>query len=272
MMYFAAKHTTMKNLLFFATTALCIMACNSNTSTPADAPDPVEEVSSAQITISPKAAGQDYPDATITDWNFKDGMFDFDIKAESYELGGQTPDAGSTMCANSGKGQHIHLIVDNKPYAAKYTSEFEYKLEDGEHNILAFLSRSYHESIKTPEAHRAVKAIVKNNTFTSIEPVTEPMLYYSRPKGTYVGKDAQSLLLDFYLENVSLDANHQVKVETNGQTFMLDKWQPYVLEGLPMGENTVTLTLVDGEGKRIDAPLNPVSRTFTLQADPLEGK
>jgi len=259
----------MKNLLFAAAACTLIMACNSNTTTEDPAREIIEEVTAPAITVTPKKPGMEFPDATITDWGFKDGKFSFDVDASTYTLGEQTADASSIMCANSGKGQHIHLIVDNKPYAAKYTSEFDYEIGDGDHHILAFLSRSYHESIKTPAAHRAVKATLAGNSFTKVEPITDPMLFYSRPKGTYVGKDAQSLLLDFYPVNVTLDSNHKVKVETNGETFMLDKWQPYVLEGLPMGENTVTLTLVDGQGKRIEAPHNPVSRTFTLQADPL---
>lgn len=259
----------MKTLPFLVAAAMLILACNSNTTTEDAAREIIEEETTPTITLTPKAPGVDFPDATITDWGFKDGTFKFEVDASTYALGEQTPDANSIMCANSGKGQHIHLIVDNAPYSAQYTPEFSYEIEDGDHYVLAFLSRSYHESIKTPAAHRAVKATVKENSFVATEPVTEPMLFYSRPKGTYVGKDAESLLLDFYIANVTLDANHQVKVETNGETFMVDKWQPYILEGLPVGDNTVTLTLVDGAGKRIEAPMNPVSRTFTLKADPL---
>jgi hypothetical protein len=95
------------------------------------------------------------------------------------------------------------------------------------------------------------------------------MLFYSRPKGTYVGKDTEKLLLDFYPVNVTLGADRKVKVDVNGQQIaLLDTWQPYALGGLPMGKNKVTLTLTDGTGKAIDTPLNPVTREFTLKADP----
>jgi hypothetical protein len=258
----------MKNATLIVFLALLFAACDNGKPT-IEAEEPMAK---PEITLNPKKSGQEFPGADMEDWKFENGKFTFTVDPSTYEFGVQTPDAISTMCANSGKGQHIHLIVDNQPYAAKYTPEFDYEIEDGEHSVLAFLSRSYHESIKTPAAHKAVVATVENNTFTKVEPVTGPMLYYSRPKGTYVGKDAKALLLDFYVENVTLDANHQVKVETNGKTFMVDKWQPYILEGLPMGENEVTLTLVDGSGKKIDAPLNPVTRKFTLKADPMDMK
>ena len=97
------------------------------------------------------------------------------------------------------------------------------------------------------------------------------MLFYSRPKGTYTGKaNTDKVMLDFYLANLALGNDYKVKANINGEEHMIDTWQPYYIEGLPMGENNVTLTLVDGEGKKVEAPLNPVSRTFTLEADPME--
>ena len=226
------------------------------------------EAATPAVTLEPKSPGANFPDAAITDWSYQNGKFNYTLAPGGYQLGVQSPDAGSTMCANSAEGQHIHLIVDNEPYIAKYNNEFEHNIADGEHYILSFLSRSYHESIKTDPAHRAVKVNVSNNSFSDPSPIAEPMLFYSRPKGTYVGKDAENILVDFYPVNAPLGAEYQVKAEIAGETFMIDQWQPYIMKGLPMGDHTLTLTLVDAQGMRIEAPLNPVSRTFTLQADP----
>ena len=101
------------------------------------------------------------------------------------------------------------------------------------------------------------------------------MLFYSRPKGTYVGKaDTEKIMLDYYLVNGSNAAgSFKVQVDINGeQTEVLDTWQPYFIEGLPMGENTVKLTLLDKDGAVADVPLNPVERTFTLKEDPAPGQ
>ena len=236
--------------------------------TAADA-SPVVTASDGPIMLTPKAPGADFPDATITKWQYLGGKFDYDYAADTYKLGEQSPEAGSTMCANSGKGQHIHLIVDNQPYVAKYEPDFAYDMPDGEHYVLTFLSRSYHESIKTEAARRAAVVSVADGAFAREKPINDPMLFYSRPKGTYTGEDAENILLDFYPLNVELGDDYGVKVEVGGQSFTVNEWQPYLLKGLPMGENTVTLTLVDGEGRRVEAPFNPVSRTFTLAADPL---
>ena len=46
---------------------------------------------------------------------------------------------------------------------------------------------------------------------------------------------------------------------------MLDKWEPYVVEGLPMGDNTFKLELLDKDGNLVDNRFNPVERTITLK-------
>jgi len=219
------------------------------------------------VSLKPMPATTEFPDAAITDWRYEGGKFMY--KTTGYEFAVPTPDADQLMCANSGKGQHAHLIINNEPYIAKYEPTFEQELPDGDHHILTFLSRSYHESIKTPAAHRAVMATVKDGAFTKTTPVTEPMLFYSRPKGTYTGKkNTENVMLDFYPVNAELGAEYQVQAIVNGgEPMLIDKWQPYYLQGLPMGENTVELTLMK-DGEKVDAPLNPVTRTFTLEALP----
>ncbi len=212
-----------------------------------------------------------FNDAAIALEGYKDNKFNFKVSGTDYKLGAQTPDAPQKMCANSGKGQHIHLIVDNMPYAAKYTSEFEYEIPDGQHYVLAFLSRSYHESIKTAAANICKLIYFKDNAIFKEADSKEPMLFYSRPKGTYIGKaDTEKIMLDFYLANLTLGKDYKVVADINGEKHTFDKWQPYYIEGLPMGENTITLTLVDGSGNKVDTPLNPVTRKFTLKEDPVE--
>ncbi len=39
----------------------------------------------------------------------------------------------------------------------------------------------------------------------------------------------------------------------------------YVIEGLPMGENTINIKLVDAQGNAVDTKMNNVTRTFTLK-------
>jgi len=133
---------------------LIFSSCKSDVDKEAkmEAMDSVKE-ESMDYKLSAFSSSPDYPGAKISNMTYADGKVGFDVAG--YDLGAQTADAPSKMCANSAKGQHIHLIVNDDPYLAKYESNFDQVLPDGNHHILSFLSRSYHESIKTVSAHLA---------------------------------------------------------------------------------------------------------------------
>ena len=228
-------------------------------------------VAAGSITQSAFTSSPDFPSAKLELKGYENGLINFNVS--NYELKSQTSDAPQKMCANSKDGQHIHLIIDNEPYAAKYEPSFNYEVADGDHFMLAFLSRSYHESIKTKDAYVAVKGNFKGKNLTSKSVIEDPMLFYSRPKGEYIGKaNTEKVMLDFYLVNTTLSPDgNKVKVSVNGEgKFVLDEWKPIFIEGLPLGDNKIKLTLIDKEGKALSTPLNPVERVFTLKADPLE--
>lgn len=223
----------------------------------------VEAIVASKYNLTPFSESPEYTDANIGNMQYKAGKFTFDVIGSDYKLGMQTPDAGSKMCANSEKGQHIHLIVDNSPYSAQYTSEFEYDIADGDHVLMAFLSRSYHESIKTNQANIFKNITVKDKNIISAVDITDPMLTYSRPKGTYVGDDTKKVMLDFYVSNAELGVGgYMVDININGESHKIEEWQPYYIEGMPMGENKITLSLMKG-----DKLINKVTRMFELKED-----
>lgn len=259
--------------LFFLLSLFFFVACggdNASTDADGDMTDATDMEMSSSYAVVDFEQTVDFPDATLTSMDYSNGTFNYELAStDGYQLKQQTPDAGQLMCANSKDGQHIHLIVDNEPYDALYEPTFAKEVSNGEHYILSFLSRSYHQSIKNGRAYQAKKVTVTDGKFTASSDITTPMLFYSRPKGTYVGKDTANLLLDFYPINADLGENYKVKVTVNGEdTALLDEWKSYRLIGLKMGENRVKLTLVDGEGKTVDAPFNPVERVITFQEDP----
>ena len=175
----------------------------------------------------------------------------FEFSVENYELGSQTADATTRNCANSAKGQHIHYIMNNAPYKAYYEASFEEDVPEGTNVLLAFLSRSYHESIKTMDAHVLVKY------GSGGQDLSEPLLFYSRPKGTYAGEDGKKLLLDFYLRNIDLSkTGYKVRATINGIEFILPKWCPYFVEGLPSGEHTFSIELLDMNGDPVKNSMN----------------
>lgn len=257
----------MKSTYYLLLASLLIISCKNQTATEQTEDATEQEAPANQYTVTPFEPSASFEDAGLRAMSYTNGTFATVISGTSYKLGEQTPDATAKSCANSGQGQHLHLIVDDEPYAAKYESSFTYDIPDGEHYLLCFLSRSYHESIKTKEAHKAVKATVANKSITASEDVDQPMIFYSRPKGLYVGDDTKKVMLDFYLVNTE-PGEVMVEADINGEKHLLDTWQPYYIEGLPEGDNTIKLSLLDKDGKLVDAPLNPVSRTFKIEKTP----
>lgn len=257
----------MKNLLPILCFFLILAGCKNQATKETEAPMDNVSAPSVKYTLTPFTASQDFPDASLNSMSFKNGKFSADIGGTTYKLGEQTPDAPQKNCANSKEGQHLHLIVDTEPYVAKYTASFDQEIPDGDHYLLTFLSRSYHESLKTPAAHKAAKVTVRNKGFEKTEPIVGPMLFYSRPKGLYSGDDAKKVMLDFYIVNTDMKG-FRVEADINGEKHTIDSWQPYYIEGLPEGDNTIKLTLLDSSGQVVNVPLNPVSRTFKIEKTP----
>lgn len=228
------------------------------------------------IKIYPAPATADFPNAELmlkspVAGPLKDGIDTFKFDVNNYTLGAQTPDADQKMCANSAKGQHIHFIWDNAPYAASYSPNFAQDIKPGHHVLLAFLSRSYHESIKHKGAY-VLKEFNTGNGANDNFDEKAPHLFASRPKGEYIGeKEVKKVMLDFYLINCTLSPKgYKVRATINGTEFILTKWQPYIMEGLPLGENKVKLELLDKNNKLVKSPYNGTERTITLKTDPLK--
>ncbi len=144
----------------------------------------------------------------------------------------------------TGKGNHIHVILDNQPYEAYYELGEPFELRNviaGKHTLRVFPSRPWHESYKNEGAFQMAVFTVKgggdaskptttstgqtlanNNSSPAASPQpsregkdvqpttagnvdpTKPLLTYSRPKGEYKGPDADPIMIDFWLSNAKL--------------------------------------------------------------------
>ncbi len=193
---------------------------------------------------------------------------------------------------DSGAGNHVHVILDNQPYAAHYMWDDGFELRnvtDGEHTLRVFASRPWHESYKDANAFKVIKFTVKDGKADETKPTTDgnenrmadarsdetksegadvvesaagnvdfakPLLTYSRPKGEYKGADAKAIMLDFWLSNAKLSGDggeYYVRYSINGgEPQQIEKWAPIWLEGWKEGKNTVKLELVDKDGKLVE--------------------
>lgn len=143
----------------------------------------------------------------------------------------------------TGKGNHVHVILDNEPYEAYYELGQPFELRnvvEGKHTLRVFASRPWHESYKNSGSFQIVAFTVKgggdasrptttgsgqtmatNNNTAGTSPApregkdvaaskagdvdpTKPLLTYSRPKGEYKGEDADPIMIDVWLTNAKL--------------------------------------------------------------------
>lgn len=258
-------------------TLVCFSACKdtNNNSQSSDSDTLVTNGTNENpISLNPASLSPEFPDATLTIKDMKSEMvgtdsvkitFNYDVK--NYELKSQTSDAQQKGCANSKDGQHIHFILDNSPYAALYEPTHTFTVaKNSEHYVMSFLSRSYHESVKSSKAailkHFSVNA---DGKITEMEIPNTPMLFYSRPKGDYLGEEeTKNVLLDFYVFNATLGDNILLKATIDGQVFTIDKWQAYFISGAPLGELKIDLQLTDLDGNALQGVNTSVSRTSRL--------
>jgi hypothetical protein len=204
----------------------------------------------------------------------------------------------------TGMGNHIHVILDNQPYEAYYNLDQEFELRnvpDGEHTLRFFPSRPWHESYKNEGAFQMIKFTVKNGGADASKPATtnanqtmsnantaptpegkdmqnstagavdmqKPLLTYSRPKGEYKGADAESIMIDFWLQNAKLQGDggeYRVRYSVDGgEAKFIDSWQPIWLSGWTNGKHSVKVELVDRAGNLVDnGGYNSTTREITV--------
>jgi hypothetical protein len=179
---------------------------------------------------------------------------------------------------------HVHLILDNKPYKPIYDTKAPVHLNElaggeaiaeGLHVLASFPSRANHESVKTKDALVLVPFWVGKKGDAKTEFTKKPMLIYSRPKGDYKGEMANHVLVDFQVANVTLaEGKDHVSVTVTGPgittplTSKVEKFgTPLYLDNLHNGEYTLKVELVDAAGKPVEGPWNSTTRTIKVDHD-----
>jgi hypothetical protein len=226
---------------------------------------------------TPSDAPKKLPKVTITSPGAEqsiaaDKAKDFDVKLNVKDWETQTG------------GPHVHLILDNKPYKPVYDAKAAVKLGDlvpagetvaeGEHLIVAFPSRMNHESVKGQGALAMVHFWVGKKGKAEFKP-KDPMLVYSRPKGTYNASKADHVLVDWYLANAELgEGKFSIKANVtgpdlgaDGRSAKITEWKPYALDNLRNGEYKISLELDDKDGKPVPGAWNSTTRTITINRD-----
>ena len=204
----------------------------------------------------------------------------------------------------TGKGNHIHVILDNQPYEAYYELGQPFELRNvvaGKHTLRVFPSRPWHESYKNDGAFQMVtftvegggdasKPTTTNSGQTVASPsaspaaregkdvasstagevdAAKPLLTYSRPKGEYKDADADPIMIDFWLTGAKLRGDggeYRIRyIVDDDEPRFIDKWEPIWLSGWLKGKHTVRLELLDKDSRPVEnGGYNTTSRDITV--------
>lgn len=192
------------------------------------------------------------------------------FRLSGYELRVPTPGGDDRGIARAPDGQHIHLILNDEPYRAVYDAEEPQVLEDlpeGTHVLRAFPGLDWHEAVKSPGAFASRVIHVGGGTAAPPAELAGPLLTYSRPVGEYEGPAADSILVDFHLSGVRLSPEgYRVRLTVEGMdSVLITDWSPYLLVGLPDGEHTIRLELLDPDGAAVPGAFNRSERTIQVR-------
>ncbi len=252
---------------------LAVAACGGEDEAELEQVEPRTAEARAQLLPSPETAPE-VPGAALRITSPADGdrFAEGDEVAVRFELAGfevrvPTPTGDERGLARAPHGQHVHLVVNDRPYQAIYDLDEPVVLDDlpaGTHVIRAFPGRDWHESVKEPAAFDQVVIVVGDD---EIDTFVGPSLVYSRPQGLYEGVEADSILVDFFAHGIELgDGAYQVLFTLNNdQTFRIAEWRPWLLVGLGKGEHVLRMELFDELGERVETPFLPVERRFEVR-------
>ncbi len=179
-------------------------------------------------------------------------------------------------------GPHLSLIVDNEPAAAIYDLKQPIILENlapGTHTLRVLALRPWQESFKNDGAFAETTFHILTKTGKNAPDNNLPLLTYSSPQGIY---GAEPILLDFYLSNAPLRLsntangdnnlqNWRIRVTVNGESFLLDTWEPIYLKGFAKGNNWVQLEFIDGKGNKVENEFNTSVRVISFDPSYQDG-
>src|SRR5437870_5724420 len=149
-----------KRILISLVGLLFFVACSRKHAETATVDTNAASAPKQEVKIEPATGSPEYPAAKLTIVSPRDGQVFKNpndsvlvvMQVSGIQLAVPT-DADSTRgIAYSKQGQHVHVIIDDKPYMADYKNGQPFNvgvLAPGMHTIRAFPSFSWHESIKS---------------------------------------------------------------------------------------------------------------------------
>lgn len=173
-------------------------------------------------------------------------------------------------------GPHLNVILDNEPYINIYNLNEPLvltNLSPGTHTLRVFAVYPWEESFKNEGAYAQTTFHIFAKNQNNAPAPEKPLLTYNTPQGSY---GAQPILLDFFLSNAPLHmiaqadpqddvTDWRIRCTVNGESFIIDRWQPLYLEGFKPGRNWVQLEFLDEQGNLLPNAFNNTIRVISYE-------
>lgn len=179
-------------------------------------------------------------------------------------LGTKTEGAENFEGRKSELGTYLHVLLNDSIHIRNSYRLIPYTLPEGSYKMLAFISRSFDESVKLPSASYAKYFEVKSGRTVKSTNLDAAVLCLNSPYGTYSKDEADNIILDYYLYKTVIGKNgNRVSVNIDNQkNFLIEDWKAYYIKGLGLGKHSISLELQNSLGQVI---YGPVIETFVIE-------
>jgi len=204
------------------------------------------------------------------------------VRLEGYPLGYDSQFPREREIRNSGEGQALHILIDDKPFIAvdqaiddtvdnddmdfdqTIETDIPYNLKPGIHVVRIFPVRSFGESLKGDGCFEAKYFYVENQGTKTVD-LSRAYLTYNEPQGEFTTK--QPVLLDFYISNTQLSRDgYKVRLTIDGNDKrILTQWTPYYIYGLSRGTHTIRLDLLDSSNNIVPPLFDDTQKTIRIK-------
>lgn len=199
----------------------------------------------------------DYPKfsdikTTIASQNqtFKMGMNNIEFNNTYFNLGEKTAEETVHGARLNEGGQYLGVVSPQGTLKKVINNQFETDVKKGENIFLCYLSRSYDLSLKNPNASFLFKINADPSGCFSETNLSDTVIALLQPRGVFTVENKKNILLDFYLKNVEIGEGHLLLTIDNVE-FKLNKWAPFWISGLEVGEHKISIDLKDKNGKTV---------------------
>lgn len=235
------------------------------------APLAVQQIQAALADRQPRVSIKAPKDgAELASGNWKLDLQVSDWPLSDWPLGDWLPSDGGSV----GPGPHVVVQIDDQaPLRLTSTKQISQislpPLTPGSHRVTAYAAMPWGEAVRSPGAASQIRVQrVAANPLTLPKKGSPQLLLVSPP--LEIG--AEPVLLDWLLLDAPLqrlrdnDGSWRLRVNLNGDNFIIDQDLPLWLKGLKNGSNSLQLDLLDGRGNPLNGPFNSLVSEIILKS------